>query len=56
VKDYVLEAQVVHALQGVSVTIQGGEMVTVMGPSGSGKSAAPSRSAPACPAMKVPTE
>jgi energy-coupling factor transporter ATP-binding protein EcfA2 len=38
VKDYVLGEQVVHALQGVSVTIQGGEMVTVMGASGSGKS------------------
>jgi putative ABC transport system ATP-binding protein len=37
-KDYALEAQVVHALQGVSVTIQAGEMVTVRGPSGSGKS------------------
>jgi putative ABC transport system ATP-binding protein len=38
VKDYPLGTQVVHALQGVSVTIQAGEMVTVMGPSGSGKS------------------
>jgi len=38
VKDYTLGTQVVHALQGVSVTIQAGEMVTVMGPSGSGKS------------------
>ena len=38
VKDYLLGTQVVHALQGVSVTIQTGEMVTVMGPSGSGKS------------------
>jgi putative ABC transport system ATP-binding protein len=38
VKDYQLGTQVVHALQGVSVTIQAGEMVTVMGPSGSGKS------------------
>jgi putative ABC transport system ATP-binding protein len=38
VKDYLLGTQVVHALQGVSVTIQAGEMVTVMGPSGSGKS------------------
>jgi putative ABC transport system ATP-binding protein len=38
VKDYQLGTQMVHALQGVSVTIQAGEMVTVMGPSGSGKS------------------
>jgi putative ABC transport system ATP-binding protein len=38
VKDYRLGAQVVHALQGVSVTIQAGEMVTIMGASGSGKS------------------
>ena len=38
VKDYALGEQVVHALQGVSVTIQRGEMVTVMGASGSGKS------------------
>jgi ABC-type oligopeptide transport system ATPase subunit len=33
VKDYLLGTQVVHALQGVSVTVQAGEMVTVMGPS-----------------------
>jgi putative ABC transport system ATP-binding protein len=38
VKDYVLGAEVVHALQGVSLTIHGGEMVTIMGSSGSGKS------------------
>jgi putative ABC transport system ATP-binding protein len=38
VKDYPLGAQVVHALDGVSVAIHAGQMVAVMGASGSGKS------------------
>ena len=37
-KDYVLGAEVVHAVRGVDLTIQRGEFVAIMGPSGSGKS------------------
>lgn len=37
-REYVMGSEVVHALQGVDVTIRRNELVAIMGPSGSGKS------------------
>lgn len=37
-RDFLLGSETVHALRGVSFTIQNGEFVTIMGTSGSGKS------------------
>ena len=37
-KDYVLGAETVHALRGVSFDVPEGDYVAIMGPSGSGKS------------------
>jgi len=37
-KDYILGAEVVHALHGINLTVERNEYLAIMGPSGSGKS------------------